>query len=53
MALRILPVGTLPAVLHEDSCYIEGMLYRVTPLYQVDPYHADRGILGTLFRSER
>ena len=28
MVLRILPFGTLPAVLHWGSCYITGMLYK-------------------------
>ena len=28
MALRILPFGTMPAVLHWGSCYIKGMLYK-------------------------
>ena len=31
VALRILPFGTLPAVLHLVSCYIEGMLYKGYP----------------------
>jgi hypothetical protein len=28
VASRILPCGTLPAVLHWGSCYIKGMLYK-------------------------
>jgi len=28
VALRILPFGTLLAVLHKGACYIKGMLYK-------------------------
>ena len=35
VALRILAFGTLPAVLHKGSCYIEGMLYKGYPTLQV------------------
>ena len=35
VALRILPFGTLPAVLHQGSCYIKGMLYKGYTTVQV------------------